>query len=317
MPGALSRGGIAKHFQNRILCRKLHYQVIREEEEQLLYTAQSEPRLKVPSYIERPAAMPSSICADDRIRIYRESDVAKLAKACEIARLVLDFACEAVDVGVTTNHLNDIVHVKTTSLGAYPSPLNYFKFPKSVCTSINNVLCHGIPSNRPLKRGDIVNIDVTVFYRGFHGDTSRTVQVGESASDVDENGRRLVQATRDALNAGISVCGPGQKFSEIGNAISKYVRDHHSGFLVDPSFCGHGIGRDFHAAPTIQHVPNHDSTIMKEGMSFTIEPILLEGQVGFTKWKSDGWTCVSEDDLRSAQFEHTLVVTSNGVSVLT
>lgn len=268
---------------------------------------------KVPSYIQRPSPRPRSSPREGEnvIAIYkRENELFALQKAGEIGRRVLEEACQFAVAGITTNELDRFVHDRIISLNAYPSPLGYLGFPKSVCTSINNVLCHGIPDDRPLQDGDIMNIDITVFHSSFHADTSSTVEIG----NVDANGKKLVSAARQALEKGILACGPGQKFKEIGRAISQFANE--KGLLVDPHFCGHGVGTAFHMDPTIEHCENDDDTTMKEGMVFTVEPILLEGEIGFVKW-DDGWTCASTDGLRSAQFEHSLLVTKNGVQVLT
>ena len=241
----------------------------------------------VPSFIERPP-MPLSIQASLPSLLQNESQISGIQRACEIARMVLDYACLQAEEGLTTDQLDRVVHQKIISLGAYPSPLGYHGFPKSICTSVNNILCHGIPDGRPLKNGDIINIDVTVFYKGYHGDTSKTLEIGL----VDQVGRDLTQAARKAMEIGINQCGPGQKISDIGKAISIFSQE--CGFLSDPHFCGHGIGMFFHTAPTIQHVENDDHLLMKEGMIFTVEPILVEGLIGFKKWK-DEWTCEALD----------------------
>jgi len=195
--------------------------------------------------------------------------------------------------------------------GAYPSPLNYKGFPKSVCTSVNNVVCHGIPDDRPLADGDIINVDVTVYLNGFHGDCSSTFLVG----DVDEAGRRLVQVTEECLAIGLDCCRPGAPFCTIGDAIYRHA--FKSGFTVVPAFTGHGIGSYFHGPPDVYHVPNPwYRRTMAEGMTFTIEPIVSEGSDRIVVLE-DGWTAVSADNSRAAQAEHTVLVTESGVEVLT
>uniref|UniRef100_A0A8C4GTZ8 Methionine aminopeptidase n=1 Tax=Dicentrarchus labrax TaxID=13489 RepID=A0A8C4GTZ8_DICLA len=208
------------------------------------------------------------------------------------------------------NEIDFIVHQETIKHNAYPSPLRYGGFPKSVCTSVNNVVCHGIPDSRQLQDGDIINIDVTVYLDGFHGDTSETFLIGE----VDEVGRRLVETARLCRDEAIAACMPGAQLCVIGNTISEIA--HASGFQVCPYFIGHGIGSYFHCHPEIWHHANDNDMTMDEGMAFTIEPILMEGSVEF-KILKDKWTAVSADDKRSAQFEHTVVITSDGVDILT
>ena len=179
-----------------------------------------------------------------------------------------------------------------------------------MCTSVNEVVCHGIPDDRPLQDGDIVNIDVSVFLDGFHGDTSRTFLVG----DVDEEGRAQVAATEHVLRECIAICAPGVPFNTIGAAVSDFADAN--GYGTVHEFCGHGVGREFHQLPTIYHYKNSAAGTMQEGMVFTIEPMLTVGTRNFTTL-SDGWTAVTDDGKRSAQFEHTVLITEDGVRVLT
>lgn len=185
----------------------------------------------------------------------------------------------------------------------------YSLYLSSVSKS-NYFLGHGIPDSRPLKDGDIVNIDITCYFGGYHGDTSRTIEIGK----VDQKGIDLVEATKIALQVGIDVVGPGVKFSSIGLEISKYAEG--LGFGVDDAFCGHGIGENFHMPPLVQHCKNNEKDIMREGMIFTIEPIFVQGMTGFRKWDDD-WTACTLDGGRAAQFEHTILVTSYGSQILT
>ena len=195
--------------------------------------------------------------------------------------------------------------------GAYPSPLNYGRFPKSVCTSVNECICHGIPDSRPLRDGDILNVDVTVFLDGHHGDTSRMVGVGQ----VSPEAQRLMDATKASLDAAIAICGPGVPVNRIGGEIQK-VADA-AGFGVVRDFVGHGVGRVFHAAPTVVHYKNRDNSgRMQVGQTFTIEPMLTEGSTRARFW-SDEWTAVTADGGLSAQYEHTLMITHDGVEILT
>ncbi|XP_032759367.1 methionine aminopeptidase 1D, mitochondrial isoform X2 [Rattus rattus] len=214
------------------------------------------------------------------------------------------------EVGMTTEEIDALVHREIIRRDAYPSPLGYGRFPKSVCTSVNNVLCHGIPDSRPLQDGDIINIDVTVYYNGYHGDTSETFLVG----NVDESGTKLVEVARACRDEAIAACRAGAPFSVIGNTISRITRQN--GLQVCPHFVGHGIGSYFHGHPEIWHHANDNDLPMEEGMAFTIEPIITEGSPEF-KVLEDAWTVVSLDNRRSAQFEHTVLITPRGVEILT
>ncbi|XP_038961096.1 methionine aminopeptidase 1D, mitochondrial isoform X2 [Rattus norvegicus] len=211
---------------------------------------------------------------------------------------------------MTTEEIDALVHREIIRRDAYPSPLGYGRFPKSVCTSVNNVLCHGIPDSRPLQDGDIINIDVTVYYNGYHGDTSETFLVG----NVDESGTKLVEVARACRDEAIAACRAGAPFSVIGNTISHITRQN--GLQVCPHFVGHGIGSYFHGHPEIWHHANDNDLPMEERMAFTIEPIITEGSPEF-KVLEDAWTVVSLDNRRSAQFEHTVLITPRGVEILT
>ncbi|XP_040213686.1 methionine aminopeptidase 1D, mitochondrial isoform X2 [Rana temporaria] len=214
------------------------------------------------------------------------------------------------EVGMTTEEIDAFVHENIISRNAYPSPLGYGGFPKSVCTSVNNVVCHGIPDSRPLEDGDIINIDVTVYSGGYHGDTSETFLVG----NVDEDGKKLVGTARRCRDEAIAACKPGAPFSVIGNTISRIAEENK--LQVCPQFIGHGIGSFFHGHPEIWHHANVNHMEMEEGMAFTIEPIIMEGSPDFRILK-DKWTAVSLDKKRSAQFEHTIIITSLGAEILT
>jgi len=220
-------------------------------------------------------------------------------------------AGEAVRPGITTDALDEIAHAETLRQGGYPSPLNYRGFPKSICTSVNEVICHGIPDSRPLEDGDIVNLDITVFLHGMHGDCSATFLVGE----VDPDGRRLVQVARECLAKGISAVRPCRPISDIGHAIEAHASRH--GYGVVRSYCGHGIGETFHTSLQIPH--HYDPSvrrIMEKGMTFTIEPMITEGTWQDLLW-DDGWTAITADGKRSAQFEHTIAVNDDGAEILT
>ncbi|XP_055032199.2 methionine aminopeptidase 1D, mitochondrial isoform X1 [Misgurnus anguillicaudatus] len=270
------------------------------------------PSYAVPKHIQKPDYVSSSKVPEwpDYLEIKDEEQIQGLRRACQLARHILMLAGKSLKVGMTTDEIDFIVHHETIRHNAYPSPLQYGGFPKSVCTSVNNVVCHGIPDSRPLQDGDIINIDVTVYLEGYHGDTSETFLIGS----VDEQARKLVDVARQCRDQAIAACGPGQPLNVIGNTISNIANSH--GFCVCPYFIGHGIGTYFHGHPEIWHHANDNDLQMEEGMSFTIEPILMEGSSEF-RILSDKWTAVSVDDKRSAQFEHTVVITCDGVEVLT
>ncbi|GAX77795.1 hypothetical protein CEUSTIGMA_g5238.t1 [Chlamydomonas eustigma] len=215
--------------------------------------------------------------------------------ACVAGREVLDLAAAAVRPGVTTDELDRIVHDGMMERGAFPSPYNYYNFPKSVCTSVNEVICHGIPDARELQDGDIVNVDVTAYLVGYHGDLNETFTVG----NVDEEGKAVIKVAHDCLMKALAICKPGTRFQ------------------VVRTYCGHGIGDLFHCAPNIPHYSGNKAVgVMKEGHVFTIEPMINVGSWRDRTWP-DGWTSVTEDGKRSAQFEHTVVVTKDGVDILT
>ena len=270
------------------------------------------PRRNVPSSIARP---PYAITGDPGPSVLplvrTQDEIKSMRKAGAIAAEVLLYVGEEVAPGVTTDKLDQIAHDEIVRLGAYPSPLNYRGFPKSVCTSVNEVVCHGIPDSRQLQDGDIVNIDVTVFHEGVHGDTSVTFLVGE----VDDHSRHLVDITRNALNKGIETVRNGSRVCDIGQAIEKYA--HSNQLSVVREFIGHGVGPEFHSSLAIPHYYDRRATTeLLTGMSFTIEPMLNLGGHSLQMW-DDTWTVVTTDGRRSAQFEHTLVVTDDGCEVLT
>jgi len=242
--------------------------------------------------------------------IENDSELQKLTEACKIAKHVLQVAGCAIKPGITTNEINSIVHDETIKLGAFPSPLGYRGFPKSCCTSVNHVCCHGIPDDTELRDGDVINVDVSVFHRGYHGDTSDTFPVG----NVDLVGELLINTARDCLQAAIECCGHGQLLSEIGNRVQGLA--HKRGFTVSKKFVGHGIGRHFHCLPQVRHYVNQSEERMVEGTVMTVEPIVMEGGCE-SRTTGDGWTEVSVDGLRSSQAEHTLVVTGDSCLVLT
>src|SRR3989338_646227 len=248
----------------------------------------------------------------DKIVIHKQEDFAKMRSAGRLAAEILDFITPYVEIGVTTNYLNELCHNKIVENGAIPAPLNYKGFPKSICTSINHVICHGIPSEKQLKNGDIINIDVTVILDGWYGDTSRMFYVGE----VPIKAKRLCQTTYEAMMLGIEQVRPGAYVGDIGYAIQNYVESQ--GFSVVRDYCGHGLGRVFHTAPNITHYGRKGEGIrFEEGMFFTIEPMVNVGSYETLLSINDGWTVTTRDKSLSAQFEHSLGVTKDGFEIFT
>jgi methionyl aminopeptidase len=257
-------------------------------------------------------AMDTGLTDDARIKLHAPGDFVFMRRAGKLAAEVLDFITPIVKPGVTTEELDRLCHGFILDHNAVPAPLNYRGFPKSICTSINHVVCHGIPGDRKLMDGDIINIDITVILNGWYGDTSRTYLVGDK---VPLKARRLVDITYDAMMRGIEVVKPGIRLGAIGHAIQSFAEAQR--FSVVRDFCGHGIGRIFHAAPSVLHYgrPN-DGPVLQEGMFFTIEPMINAGRYE-VKILSDGWTAVTKDKSLSAQFEHTVAVTADGYEIFT
>jgi methionyl aminopeptidase len=236
----------------------------------------------------------------------------RMRVAGRAAREVLLELGAAVRPGITTDELDRICHEACIARGGYPSPLHYKGFPKSLCTSVNEIICHGIPDDRVLLDGDIVNCDVTIYLHGVHGDCNATFLVG----DVDERGRELVTVTREAMWKGIEAVHPGGHIYDIGRAIQTHAEAHDFG--VVRAFVGHGIGEEFHTTPSVPHVYDpHADTEIVPGMTFTIEPMITEGSFELGRVWADGWTAPTRDLSRTAQFENTLLVTPTGVEVLT
>uniref|UniRef100_A0A804NM97 Methionine aminopeptidase n=1 Tax=Zea mays TaxID=4577 RepID=A0A804NM97_MAIZE len=268
-------------------------------------------RLPVPDHIRRPpyvgtAAVPE-VCPDRQV--HDGESIMRMLDACELAARVLHHAGAMVKPSVTTDEIDRAVHQMIVDAGAYPSPLGYGGFPKSVCTSVNECTCHGIPDSRELQDGDIINIDVTVYLNGYHGDTSRTYLCGE----VDDATKQLVKVTEECMMRGISACRHGASFKEIGQRISEHAEKY--GYGIDP-FVGHGVGRMFHCEPIIWHTYDYEPGFMVAGQTFTVEPTLSMGSTQCVVW-DDGWTAVAADGSLSAQFEHTVLVTGDGAEVLT
>ncbi len=246
------------------------------------------------------------------VEIHNAKDIESMRASCEMAAETLLLVGERLKPGMTTEDINTIVHEDTLRRGAYPSPLNYKGFPKSVCTSVNDVVCHGIPGPRVLKDGDIVNVDVTTFYKGFHGDTSATFYVGTPSPEA----RKVVEAARRALDLGIAEVKDGARLGDIGAAIQEYVEA--LGCSVVRDFVGHGIGRKFHEPPQVKHFGKRGTgERIKTGMIFTIEPMVNTGRWEVEVDPKDKWTVTTADGSLSAQFEHTVVVTKGGCEVLT
>ncbi|NBT28095.1 MAG: type I methionyl aminopeptidase [Gammaproteobacteria bacterium] len=246
------------------------------------------------------------------IQLKSAEDLAKMRVAGDLTRMVLDMIGDHVVAGVTTGELDRICHAYIVNdLDAIPAPLNYRGFPKSICTSVNHVVCHGIPGDKKLKKGDIINIDVTVIKDGFHGDASRMFAVGEPSV----LGQRLIDVTKESLRRGIAAVRPGGHLGDIGAVIQEYAESE--GFSVVREYCGHGIGRGFHEDPQILHYGTRgQGQEIMPGMTFTIEPMINAGRAQ-TRLLSDGWTVVTKDHSLSAQWEHTLAVTNDRVEILT
>ncbi|XP_021926405.1 methionine aminopeptidase 1 isoform X3 [Zootermopsis nevadensis] len=278
------------------------------------------PRRFIPAHISRPdyAHDPEGIPVSEQavrgsaqIKSLTEDEEEGMRVVCKLGREVLDEAAQIMDAGVTTDEIDRVVHEACVDRDCYPSPLNYYKFPRSCCTSLNEVICHGIPDLRPLSDGDICNVDVTVYHWGFHGDLNETFLIG----NVSPEAKKLVQVTSECLMKAISIVHPGEKYREIGNVVQKHAQSH--GFSVVRSYCGHGIHGLFHTAPSIPHYAKNKAVgVMKPGHCFTIEPMISQGSWRDEMWP-DKWTAVTVDGLLSAQFEHTLLVTEDGCDILT
>jgi methionyl aminopeptidase len=286
--------------------------VPRDENNQLISGIVS-PQRQVPSSIARPEYVgnkaPARFTGSD---IKTAQQVEKIRAAGKIAAQAIALVGQSCRPGITTDQLDEIAHEFVISQGAYPSTLGYRGYPKSICSSINEIICHGIPDNTVLQDGDIINIDITAYLDGYHGDSNQTFLVGEVREEVT----LLVERTREALMRGIAVVAPGRALNLIGRAIESYAKRFGYGVVRD--FTGHGIGEAFHSGLI---VPHYDSAplygeIMQPGMVFTIEPMLTLGTHEYTMW-ADDWTVATKDHSITAQFEHTLVVTETGAEILT
>jgi methionyl aminopeptidase len=270
------------------------------------------PTRPVPAEIQRPEyvgkAAPSP-CTESSVQPPEVIEAMRIAS--KIAAQALAEGGRVVAPGVTTDEVDRVVHEFLVDHRAYPSTLGYKGFPKSCCTSLNEVICHGIPDSTVIEDGDIVNIDVTAFIGGVHGDTNATFLAG----DVAEEDRLLVERTHEAMMRGIRAVRPGRQLNVIGRVIEAYAKRFGYGVVRD--FTGHGIGRSFHGKLVVLHYDEPAvHTVLEEGMTFTIEPMITLGTVDYDVW-SDGWTVTTKDKQRTAQFEHTLVVTADGAEILT
>lgn len=270
------------------------------------------PPRPVPASIERPPyAQTGEPVRVPESPVRSPEIIARMRRTGREAAQILRTVADAAAPGVTTDDLDALCHEECVRRGGYPSPLNYGGFPKSICTSVNEVICHGIPDDRPLHDGDILNMDVTFFKEGVHGDTNMTVPVGR----VDPESERLIRVTHECMEAGIGAVRPGKPISDIGRAIQMHAEAE--GYGVVRAFVGHGIAEQFHTDLQIPHYYDpRASTVIEPGMTFTVEPMITVGSADHRLW-SDGWTAVTLDLKRTAQFEHTLLVTDDGAEVLT
>ena len=254
----------------------------------------------------------------DRITIKSQEEIEVMREACRVTATILDEVGDILKPGMSTEQINAFVHRRTLELGAVPSPLNYRGFPKSVCVSPNDVICHGVPSPFTiLNRGDIVNVDVTSYKRGFHGDSSRMYFIGGKEACTDE-AIELVETALEALRIGIEVVKPGNRIGDIGAAIQEFIDGKSKNYGIVRDYTGHGIGRDFHEGPQVVHTAKKGKgALIKPGMTFTIEPMINAGSAETRLSQVDGWTVRTIDGKLSAQWEHTVLVTESGSEILT
>jgi methionyl aminopeptidase len=271
------------------------------------------PRRAVPASIARPEYVDRPAPAKGKGSEVKDAEtIERMRVAGRIAAQAMEAAAAVIAPGVTTDEVDRVGHEFLLDHGAYPSTLGYRGFPKSLCTSVNEVICHGIPDSRRLEDGDIVNIDITAYIGGVHGDTDATYLCG----DVDEESRLLVERTREAMMRGIKAAAPGREINVIGRVIESYARRFGYGVVRD--FTGHGIGTEFHSGLIVPHYDSAPAynTVIEPGMTFTIEPMLNLGTHEWEMWDDD-WTVVTKDRRRSAQFEHTILITESGNEILT
>ncbi|WP_066365772.1 type I methionyl aminopeptidase [Herbidospora mongoliensis] len=277
----------------------------------LLRPGRISPTRKVPAHIERPEYVGKKEPKRGASDVQTPETIEKMRVAGRIAAQALEEVGKHCVPGVTTDELDRIGHEFLLDHDAYPSTLGYRGYPKSLCTSLNEVICHGIPDDTVLNDGDIINIDITAFIGGVHGDTDATFLVG----DVDEESRLLVERTREATHRAIKAVAPGRQLNIVGRVIEAYAKRFGYGVVRD--FTGHGIAYSFHSGLIVPHYDDPSLAVtLVPGMTFTIEPMLTLGTIDYDVW-SDGWTAVTKDRKRTAQFEHTVVVTDTGVEILT
>ncbi|KAJ7084018.1 peptidase M24, structural domain-containing protein, partial [Mycena belliarum] len=279
---------------------------------------------KIPEHIQRPDyatdGVPRLEMRDDGkpTRILNTEEIEKMRTVCRMSREILDIAAASVRPGITTDEIDEIVHNATIERNAYPSPLNYRNFPKSVCTSVNDVVCHGIPDQRKLKEGDIINLDVSVYYQGYHADLNATYPVGK----IDDESAKLLRVTRECLDKAIALCKPGTLFRDLGKVMRVRPHEPHAranGCSAVRTYTGHGINTHFHTEPlNVPHYAKNKAIgTMKPGMVFTVEPMINLGSNWDVVHWPDNWTATTVDGKRSAQFEETLLITETGVEILT
>ncbi|CAD6567699.1 MAG: Methionine aminopeptidase 1 [Cyphobasidiales sp. Tagirdzhanova-0007] len=321
---AFGKGGSGRPPKNKLhVSKKAVDQVTKAYFSDSYFTALQNPRdpsqrRHVPPHIPRPNYADDingdakyTRLGERRPRELESWEQEGMRRVCKLAREVLDHTATYIRPGVTTDELDAICHQACIDRNAYPSPLNYRNFPKSVCTSVNEVICHGIPDLRPLEEGDIVNLDVTLYFGGFHGDLNATYPVGK----VDADTERLIRTARESLDAAIKLAKPGALFRDFGTVIEKVANQNNCS--VNRTYCGHGINNLFHCAPNVPHyAKNKAPHYLKPGQTFTIEPMICLGRPEEMHWPDD-WTAVTQDGKRSAQFEETLLVTADGVEILT
>ena len=277
----------------------------------LLHPGRLSPARPVPANIPRPEYVGKKAPTLGEADVKDADTIARMRTAGQLAGRALEEVGRHVRPGVTTDYLDQVGHEFLVAHGAYPSTLGYRGYPKSLCTSLNEVICHGIPDDTVVGDGDIVNIDITAFIDGVHGDTNATFLAG----DVDEESRLLVERTHESMMRGIRAVKPGRQLNAVGRVIESYAKRFGYGVVRD--FTGHGIGTTFHSGLVVPHYDDPSTDVMMEvGMTFTIEPMLTLGVISYDIW-SDGWTAVTRDHKRTAQFEHTILVTEDGHEILT
>ncbi len=277
----------------------------------LLHPGRLSPPRRVPASIPRPEYVGRKYPKTGEPDVKDAGTIERMRVAGRLAAQALAEVGTHVAPGVTTDELDRVGHEFLVSRGAYPSTLGYRGYPKSLCTSLNEVICHGIPDDTVIADGDIVNVDITAYLDGVHGDTNATFLAG----DVDEESRLLVERTHEAMMRGIRAVAPGRPLNAVGRVIESYARRFGYGVVRD--FTGHGIGTTFHSGLIVPHFDDPGVHVtMQEGMTFTIEPMLTLGTIAYDVW-DDGWTAVTKDRKRTAQFEHTLLVTGTGYEILT